>query len=70
MDGLPLGDVLARALDAREAAAQAITPPAPTTQVTRASPPTKPSLFTLAKSENATSYIAQRRRDAERASRR
>jgi len=60
MDDLPLGEVLARALDAREAAAQAITPAAPT----------KPSLFTLAKSENATSYIAQRRRDAERASRR
>jgi len=41
MDGLPLGEVLARALDAREAAAQAITPAAPTTQVTRSLPANK-----------------------------
>jgi len=57
----PLGDVLARALDRQEQVAReaAIPAPAPrpTTQVTRATPPTPPSLHELAKKDDATDFI-------------
>jgi hypothetical protein len=57
----PLGEVLARALDARGVWQE----PAAAKPAAKA-----PSLFELAKNASAASYIAARRRDADLASRR
>jgi len=72
-DTEPLGDVLAKALEASEAQPRVYAQPrvsSITIERKAAAKPTTPSLAELARSENAAGYIAARRRDADRASRR
>jgi hypothetical protein len=60
-DAEPLGEVLAKALDASEARVYAQPQVSSITLERKAA--TTPNLFTLAKSENAASYIAARRQE-------
>jgi DNA mismatch repair protein MutH len=61
MDEQPLGEILEKALERQAEVRQVITPSAPTTQVTRADLPQRPSqlpsLFELAKNDDATAFI-------------